>query len=222
MKILCIDLNIIMSPCIRLYMDRVHTEENPGVVWQNLERSMGIGAHLSYDAGVLLKLANLIKENRNAEFIVTEHQKENVALIEERLCEARILCKGQELSSHQGKTDQKEIPDAEKTSSVTNIDFFCDAGDAKARSSFGFGVYNDDSWFGYLARNHQELDLCWIRATESSVSDSLIWENRMKIGLFSDTDKIFEGYDLVILSNSGQYVPYCYRHLGELLGVCAA
>lgn len=197
MKILCIDLNIIMSPCIRLYMDRVHTEENPGVVWQNLERSMGIGAHLSYDAGVLLKLAILIKENRNARFIFTEHQKENVALIEERLCE-------------------------EEVSSVTNIDFFCDAGDAKARSSFGFGVYNDDSWFGYLARNHQELDLCWMRATESSVSDSIIWENRMKIGLFSDAYKLSGDYDLVILSNSGQYVPYCYRHLGELLGVCAA
>ncbi len=206
MNILCIDMNIIMSPCIRLYMDRVAKHENPQIVWQQLEKSMGIGAHISYDAGILITLAKIIKANRSARLVMTEHQMENIAIIEELLEEERA-----------------KVADPPAVSiQMTNIDFFSDLGDPEERSRFEFGVYDDDSWFGYLFHKYPEYEYIWVKASESCISGPEIYGERLKMIPVSKAERIASDVDAIILSHSGQFVPYCYRHLGELLGQCAA
>ena len=200
MKILCIDMNIIMAPCIRLYMDRVQTGDNPEIIWSKLERDMGIGAHLSYDAGILLSLAELIKKNKDADFVITESQKQNVAVIE------KVFEKN---------TDGNPLQ-------VTNIDFFCDIGTDAENSGFDFGIYDDDTWLGYLLGKKPEIRTRWVKAPESFVRDGVVRDIDISIMPVSEIRGLPQDHELIILSHSGRFVPYCYRHLGNLLGVISA
>jgi len=204
MKILCIDMNIIMAPCIRLYEDRVSARENPEIGWINLERTMGIGAHLLYDTELLLDIARLIKNNKNAVFAVTEQQKDNVAVIEEVM--------------HEIKCGDSQTNDSIH---VTNIDFFCDAGRPEDRSRFDFGVYSDDSWLGYLAKKYPEMAFTWVKAPGSAVPECACREQSIEIASVSDIAELPQDHDLIILTCTQRFVPYRYRHLGDLLGVCA-
>ena len=207
MKILCIDLNIIMAPCIRLYMDRVHEAENSEVVWRMLEQKTGIGAHLMYDAGVLLALARLIKNNTTAKFFTTENQQQNVALIEDLLENGDYGCR----SGEKGEMLH-----------ITNIDFFSDVGLRDDKGRFDFGVYGDDSWYGFLVRQYDDAEFLWVKAPESEVPREILQDSRIGVMSVTETDSLSEDHDVIILSYSGQYVPYCYRHLGNLLEVVSA
>jgi len=206
MKILCIDMNIIMSPCIRLYMDRVSLYENSEVTWRTLEQNMGIGAHLSYDADILLGLAKLIGKNADAEFLETEHQDQNVELIDRLLTE---------------RENDSEIKTSENPISVTNIDFFSDMGNPGDCSNFDFGVLGEDTWLGYLAYKHPGIRTCWVKAPEADIPEMIRRSDRVEITPVSAIGDLPCDYDIIILSHSGQYVPYFYRHLGEMLGFCA-
>ena len=84
MKILCIDFNIIMSPCIRLYADKVMLNENATTLWGRLEDEMGINAYLSYDAKILLDIAKIVGKAKalGKSVFILDSQKEIVDRIE--------------------------------------------------------------------------------------------------------------------------------------------
>lgn len=72
-KILSIDFDIIMYPCIKMYNDKVSGNANPTQLWQGLEHDFNIANILSYDWNLVKYIAQLIKKNKSIHFI-QEHQ----------------------------------------------------------------------------------------------------------------------------------------------------
>lgn len=48
-KILSIDLDYILSPCINLYNDLVFANENPEKIWEKVNKLRNVDKHISYD-----------------------------------------------------------------------------------------------------------------------------------------------------------------------------
>ena len=73
-KILSIDFDIIMYPCIKMYNDKVGGDANSTQLWQGLENDLDISNILSYDWITLKNIAQLIAKSKNVHFI-KEHQE---------------------------------------------------------------------------------------------------------------------------------------------------
>ena len=207
MKILVVDFDIIMYPCIRLYDKYVEQgiNDRPDSVWDILEEEFGINKFVSYDANVLLKIAELIKHtvSDGAKFISVDNNK---AIVEDLLY------------------DNKNIPD--NSIDITSIDcHHCLINsDAELQKIYDFGEYNSLSWIGYLFSRNKVGNYMWITAPCSTSADidklqSLFSFEKKSI---NTVNLLEDNFDKVYFVRSEHWIPYKYRHLFNLIASLVA
>ena len=197
MKILSIDFDAIMFPCIRLYNEHCYGNENATTIWRQLEFECDIQQYLSYDANVYKSIGQVIFRNikNGAKLIpIEEHQM---------------------LVDHLKKRDFLDLQ-----FDITNIDYHHDI--AYHRNSFvemEFGNYSCADWAGYLLTLDPENTLTWIRCPGSSPYDENIKEfsNTITIKRIDEIANLDDDYDLIYFCLSPQWVPYIYHHLYDLI-----
>ena len=207
MKILSIDFDIIMYPCIKLYNQYVNGGENAGALWENLNHMLEIDKYLNYDANTYQNIFNLLiktwKNNPGVMvFPITNHEEVVTQL----------------------KTFE-EYHNQEHAFEITNIDFHHDI------------FYNEESlidmchydkctcanWLGFLIMHNKVSSLNWYKAPNSPVLDSSQSEI-FDAGQYCDTyvsplsaiDENPGDYDAIFLCLSPHWVPYKYHHLYDL------
>ena len=197
MKILSIDFDAIMFPCIRLYNEYCYGNENATTIWRQLEFDRDIKEYLSYDANVYKNIGKIIFKNikNGAKLIpIQEHQM---------------------LVDHLKKYDLLDLQ-----FDITNIDYHHDI--AYNRNSFvemEFDNYTCADWAGYLMTLNPETTLTWVRCPGSSPYNEDIKEftNTITIKRIDEIVDLDDNYDLIYFCLSPQWVPYVYHHLYDLL-----
>lgn len=197
MKILSIDFDAIMFPCIRLYNEYCYGNENATTIWRQLEFDRDINQYLSYDANVYKNIGKIIFKNikNGAKLIpIQEHQM---------------------LVDHLKKYDLLDLQ-----FDITNIDYHHDI--AYNRNSFvemEFDNYTCADWAGYLMTLNPETTLTWVRCPSSSPYNEDIKEftNTITIKRIDEIVDLDDDYDLIYFCLSPQWVPYVYHHLYDLL-----
>ena len=197
MKILSIDFDAIMFPCIRLYNEYCYGNENATTIWRQLEFDRDINQYLSYDANVYKNIGKIIFKNikNGAKLIpIQEHQM---------------------LVDHLKKYDLLDLQ-----FDITNIDYHHDI--AYNRNSFvemEFDNYTCADWAGYLMTLNPESTLTWVRCPGSSPYNEDIKEftNTITIKRIDEIVDLDDDYDLIYFCLSPQWVPYVYHHLYDLL-----
>ena len=197
MKILSIDFDAIMFPCIRLYNEYCYGNENATTIWRQLEFDRDINQYLSYDANVYKNIGKIIFKNikNGAKLIpIQEHQM---------------------LVDHLKKYDLLDLQ-----FDITNIDYHHDI--AYNRNSFvemEFDNYTCADWAGYLMTLNPETTLTWVRCPGSSPYNEDIKEftNTITIKRIDEIVDLEDDYDLIYFCLSPQWVPYVYHHLYDLL-----
>lgn len=197
MKILSIDFDAIMFPCIRLYNEYCYGNENATTIWRQLEFDRDINQYLSYDANVYKNIGKIIFKNikNGAKLIpIQEHQM---------------------LVDHLKKYDLLDLQ-----FDITNIDYHHDI--AYNRNSFvemEFNNYSCADWAGYLMTLNPETTLTWVRCPGSSPYNEDIKEftNTITIKRIDEIVDLDDDYDLIYFCLSPQWVPYVYHHLYDLL-----
>lgn len=197
MKILSIDFDAIMFPCIRLYNEYCYGNENATTIWRQLEFDRDINQYLNYDANVYKNIGKIIFKNikNGAKLIpIQEHQM---------------------LVDHLKKYDLLDLQ-----FDITNIDYHHDI--AYNRNSFvemEFDNYTCADWAGYLMTLNPETTLTWVRCPGSSPYNEDIKEftNTITIKRIDEIVDLDDDYDLIYFCLSPQWVPYVYHHLYDLL-----
>ena len=194
LKILSIDFDYIMYPCIKLYNSYISESENTSVLWEHLDKLLEIDKYLNYDADALKLITMLVLRNirNNTEFTpVTDHEEI-----------VNILKKDEHYSST--KFD------------IVNIDFHHDIyyRDEDIAEIKDFGQYNCSDWLGYLYFT-DKLERC----RRLKAPNSEIYNGKAKIEILGKKDftGLTDNFDRLFLCLSPQWVPYKFHHLYELL-----
>ena len=194
LKILSVDFDYIMYPCIKLYNTYVSESENQTVIWEHLEQLLEIDKYLCYDAGALKTITELILKNvkNHATFIPVENHEEIVDILKK----------------------DKDYPSAKFD--IVNIDFHHDIyyREEDIAEILDFGRYNCSDWLGYLYFTKKLKRCCWLKAPNSDPYDG---KAEIEILGKKDFGSIKNDFDMVFLCLSPQWVPYKYHHLYELL-----
>lgn len=223
-KILSIDFDYIMFPCIRLYNDICEGSENPSVTWNNIKYNRGVEDNfLTYDANAYTTIVKFIKA------IINKAREDKVSIdkyaIENHDKIVNILDKEEFNINHQ--------PDAEDDNifkyDLMNIDFHHDIMyRPQDRTSIkNFNKYNCSDWVGYLFIKDKIDKYTWIKAANSDLYDnrlSGIYDIKFDIGsLRSISDPVNfikeqeTNFNKIFLCFSPQWVPYQYKHLYDLI-----
>lgn len=198
-KILSIDFDYIMYPCIKLYNEKCAGNGNPTEIWNILEHDLEINNFLSYDAKALLSIAKLIKyvkDNFNAIIIpIQEHQE----IVDD------LLTKDYNNSTYD----------------LINIDYHHDIFYRKSdiTQARNFNKYNCSNWVGYLFISDKINSYSWIKAPNSDLYTKAIKDIDYTILSRSDIDdySLFDNIDTVYICFSPQWVPYKYKHLYDMI-----
>ena len=75
LKILSVDFDYIMYPCIKLYNSHVSGAENQTVTWEHLEQLLEIDKYLCYDADALKRITQLILTNVNIRTYIKKYNE---------------------------------------------------------------------------------------------------------------------------------------------------
>lgn len=201
MKILSIDFDAIMFPCIRLYNEYSAGKESDTQIWNMLEDRFGIQDFLNYDANLYLNIANLVAKNvkNGATFIPIKEHDELVTYL-----------KNNDLLSQ--KLD------------VVNLDYHHDVmyHRESLQEIIDFDTWNCANWLGYILLKNEENTGVWVRCPGSSPyseeSCGHSFEERYQVKNLKDMEEIqAEQFDLVFLCLSPQWVPYKYHHLYDTI-----
>ena len=196
-KILSIDFDIIMYPCIKLYNEHIGGSMNPTQIWKWLEEEKEIEPFLNYDAKILIILAKIIKNQMKKG--------------------AQLVC----YNEHQESVDNLKTWDCfenEEPFDITNIDFHHDVWYREEDKDllFSFNKYNCSNWLGYLFIKNKTSKIVWYKASNSD----LPYENNIinEIYNISNLEQLNdETFDIIYFVKSPQWVHYKYHHLYDLI-----
>lgn len=193
MKILSIDFDAIMFPCIRLYNEYCSGNDNDTEIWNRLEFERNISQYFQYDANVYQNITEIIMRNikQGAKFIpIKEHQK-----IVDYLKNSNLL--SEDLT-------------------ITNIDYHHDiAYNSNSFIMMDFDEYNCADWAGYLLMKNPNNSLLWLRCPGSTPFDTNLhdFSNEITTKRIDEILNLSDNYDLIFFCLSPQWVPYTYHHL---------
>jgi hypothetical protein len=196
-KILSIDFDIIMYPCIKLYNSKSSGDANSTQLWEFLEHEININSFLKYDAQTLKDIALLMKRNiqKGAKlYAIQEHQQ-----VVDKL---------------------KKMVDYNETKfDITNIDFHHDIwyGPQDITDAKDFDKWACNNWLGYLYSKEKTTNIHWIKGPNS---EKMREEENNIINQISGVRNIInqdDDYDIVFFCLSPQWVPYQYHHLYYLI-----
>ena len=192
MKVLSIDFDYIMYPCIKLYNNLCDGKENPTVTWNMIEQERGIEKFLCYDANVLMEIAKVIKKNlKNGAKLIPINNHDEII---------------QHLNN-------------EKIIELLNIDYHHDIiyHSEDINSLTDFEKYDCGNWVGYLQLNNFLKEYTWLKAPSSSLCTINLPDFHYNILGLKDFNSITDDYDCIFFCLSPQWVPYKYHHLYQLI-----
>lgn len=187
-KILSIDFDVIMFPCISIYNDLCGGDGNSMQTWDRIEAERNADKFLNHDPETLKSLVRALVRNSNAVFVpCEEHQQIADWILQNRVTECEIVNVDHHHDLFYNPND------------LGNMEYF--------------NQYSCANWLGYLIKKGIAKKATWIKSPNSSMpADS------MGIGIrpLSDID-LLNGFDVVFLVFSPQWVPYKFRHLYEMM-----
>lgn len=196
MKVLTIDFDFIMSPCIKLYNSHCDGKENDRVNWEIIERELNLDKFLCYDAEFLRKIALLIKRNvsgeHKAKFIPIKEHHELIQL----------------------------LPETTEKIDLLNVDFHHDIGynwSATCAEMSDFDKYTCANWVGYLQLKGKLERYRWLKAPKSEMFMGNIECFNFEVLNHWDIDNVEADFDYVFFCLSPNWVPYKFQHLYDLL-----
>lgn len=195
MRVLTIDFDCIMAPCIKLYNEKCFGDENPTVIWNALSNDLNIDNFLCYDARILEDIILLIQRsvNSGAKFVsIVDHQ--NVVDV------------------------VKDLRDDEKIDLV-NIDFHHDVwyNRESLNSIEMFDQYNCSNWVGYLYKTDRLNSYTWYKMYGSDLFDCKELSIPTTIKKNSEIKGLDGSFDVIYFCLSPQWVPYKYHHLYDII-----
>lgn len=198
--ILSIDFDIIMYPCINLYNDDVEGNDDPAILWEELEDEYNLENYdlLSYDAKVLLELGKLIFENKDKPIYFIDSHEEIVDILKTQPTYQDSKYNLYNVDFHHDlwyrPTDFKEITDKDK--------------------------YDCSDWLGYLYLTKKIASMTWLKAPNSSMPniDTYGGDFNLNILKIRDFKKLHEiDFDEVFFCLSPQWVPRKYIVFYDLI-----
>lgn len=201
-KILSIDFDIIMYPCIKLYNGDVNGDDNPVDLWRGLEDEYGLENYniLTYDARVLKEITKLITINKNKPIhFIQEHQ---------------------EIVDHLKTTSGWDIDKYD----IYNIDFHHDMWyrDTDFADILKKDEYNCSDWLGYLYLTKRTSNVTWLKAPNSEDLSIKAYGGEVKL----NTLRIREFYrlneidfDEIYFCLSPQWVPQKYKIFYDMIQI---
>jgi hypothetical protein len=202
MKILSIDFDIVMYPCIKLYNDEVGGKENATVIWSQLDFERNISQHLHYDANTLSNILDVMMRSicAGAQFVPITSHEEIVTYLEQNLEIAK-----------------------DNTLDVVNIDFHHDIlyrEEEIVHTKF-FGMSSCANWVAYLSTNNYLKSIEWIKAPNSDFyaffnTESDVVKNKLTVSSLYTLPTMDTDFDYVFFCLSPQWVPYQFHHLYDL------
>lgn len=200
-KILSIDFDIIMYPCIKMYNPYSLGDANSTELWKRFEEIYNFNeANLYYDAKVLMNIARLIVENvkNGARFIPIESHDSIVKFLK-------------------AQTDTYDDPDMKYH--IFNIDFHHDV--SYSRDSLNmistFDRYNCTDWLAYLELKDKIIQLDWIKAPNSEMPDPSVQYIIDNVIPIRDIPTLPIDCDEIYFCLSPQWVHPKYYHLFHLI-----
>ena len=219
MKILSIDFDYIMFPCISLYNDMVGGDANPTQMWQQIEFERKLKEFLSYDANAYAALMDIcVRNSLNKAKIVPITGHEEIVSYLEQNCE--------------------EFFNNPSENTVDNIDFHHDI--LYNKDDFNEIINHSNAscanWGGYLLFKDLIEEYVWYDAPHSSAfSLNQLFspqemenveavqeikcriDNKFKQKHLKDLADIQSDYDIIFICLSPQWVPYQFHHLYHLI-----
>lgn len=204
-KVLSIDMDFLMGPCINLYNDCAGNEEfHKGNYWEQLNIIRGIDKHLSYDENKLVLIIELLatqlrKLSEDKFFFAEEHD-----MILEHLCREDNKNEIFDIYNLDHHHDIYYAP--EQKSEVDRFDFACLA-----------------NWVYYLGKNEKINKYYWVR-NENSMA--FPFEELRELTFPVDTDTYYRDlerlisevdFDYVFICRSSEYFPDKYNYLFDAL-----
>ena len=203
-KILSIDFDIIMYPCITLYNGDVDGGDNPTELWRQLEDEYGLENYniLTYDRKVLLEIAKIIAyfhQKGKPIYFINEHQ-EIVDLLKKT-----------------STWDQDKY-------NIYNVDFHHDLW--YDRSAFSDILKADEyscaNWLGYLYLTKRATGITWLKAPNSEEPEIKAYGGDIPINTLRirEFDKLYDiDFDEIYFCFSPQWVPNKYRIFYDLIQI---
>lgn len=198
-KILTIDFNIIMYPCIQLYTNS--NNDNEYINWEILQKQLNINNFLGYDANTLELLAILIHNayKNNIPIVALKNQSELITILND------------------DNENNKDV-----NYDITNIDFFSDICDNENDivNCDMFDKFYDHTWIHYLQIKNKTNNLTWIKAPNSPLPQlsTTIFKEILPLSTLKSID--ISTYDKIYLSLSPNIIPYNFYHLFKILKIC--
>ena len=198
-RILVIDMNFIMFPCIKLYFDSVNPDEHSTITWQSLEERKDIDQFLTIDKDAFLNIIKILRNNVNAtvKFEPVEYQKDII--------------------------DKLVLDDDGIMYEIFNLDFyhdlFVDFKRDKQKLKH-FNKYNDMNWIGYIDAKEKLFSYYWISCPNSPVLSPELKFNTERIqhiSYYKLSEYLNYGFDEIYVSYSPNLVPHKYRFLTETI-----
>lgn len=198
-KILSIDLDYIMFPCIKLYNQFSAGKENDTMIWRYITQEVDEN-YFYYDAYALQNILNTILRNvkQGATFVpIREHQ---------------------ELVDYLHQLEDFE----DLTFDVTNIDFHHDLfyDEEELNQILSFNKYSCANWLGYLYMKDRINSATWVKAPNSPWYREEIQYFPIEVKGLGDIQDLDDTYDYVFLCLSPQWIPEKYQHLYDI--ICGA
>ena len=215
-RLLSIDFDIIMAPCIKLYNDMSNGGENPTVTWNAIEFERGVDEKfLMYDANTYKTLVKLVK----------------------MVMDFNIFCNVVPVTAHHEIIDnlKKSLDYDETTYDLINIDYHHDImyRPQDRNTIKNFDKYNCSNWVGYLMLKDKIDKYTWVKAGNSLaydhrldgktpldfdvqslryIEDGIKYPNSLRPDQISPIN-----ISTIYLCLSPQWVPYKYHHLYDLI-----
>lgn len=190
MKVLSIDMDFIMEPCIQLYNDLVSSERKHEQLWENIENERDVTRHLSYSTERLNFIKSLLLKYKDVDIYIGD----NHSTIANMLLD--IAEKGNSLF-------------------ITTIDHHHDLYYSGSQKEI-VEKYNDStvsSWLYWGMRNYNVESVLWINNPNSSIG--LFSEHEGKI--VKRTNKFELDFvntpDVIYITTSLEWIPPQYTKL---------
>jgi hypothetical protein len=201
-KILSIDFDIIMYPCINLYNADVDGGDNPIDLWKELEDEYGFENYdiLTYDGRVLKEITKLLAENKDKPiYFIQEHQE-----IVDNL--------------------KKGAGWGEDRYDVYNVDFHHDLWyrDTDFAEILKQDEYNCSDWLGYLFLTKKLTGLTWLKAPNSDPPEIKAYGSDLELQTLRIREfyKLHEiDFDEIYFCLSPQWIPQKYKIFYDIIKI---
>lgn len=204
-KVLSVDFDFIMYPCINLYNDLCSEDENPTVGWDRIEAMINVEDKLTFDKKYYMFIYKLIMQNvaQGAAFFAINNHQDIVDILHNRMMDVGCDVKFD----------------------LLNIDHHHDfMYNADKQDLLDFDKYNCGNWYaylyykGYLDDSSGEAEVKWLGTPTSKPYNGPDNDKVKRLTIDVDGEEILKDkFDLIVVCFSPQWTPHKYKYLYDII-----